>query len=227
MKKVLNKIQLRMTQAARRSKRSPSEIKLVAVAKKQPDEKILEVFHGGQRDFGENYAQELLSHFSLLTQEPSIRWHFIGHLQRNKVRQILDKISLIHSLDSLDLAKEIDRRAGLISKTQPVLIEVNLGGEETKTGIHPSAINHLVEQLKPLPHLDLQGLMTIPPYRPEPEEARPFFKKLREIRNAINGQKLYKHPILELSMGMTHDFEVAIEEGATIVRIGTGIFGER
>lgn len=227
MKKALSEIQLRMTQAAGRSQRSPSEINLVAVAKKQPDEKILEVFHEGQHDFGENYAQELLSHFSLLTQEPSIRWHFIGHLQRNKVRQILDKVSLIHSLDSLDLAKEIDRRAGLLPKIQPVLIEVNLGGEETKTGIHPPEINHLVEKLNLLPHLDLQGLMTIPPYRADPEEARPFFKKLRAIRDAINHQKLYKHPIFELSMGMTHDFEVAIEEGATIVRIGTGIFGER
>lgn len=202
-----------------------SVVRLVAVTKAQPIEKIREVIGAGQRDFGENYAQELVEHYGA-AQQP-VHWHFIGHLQRNKVRLIIDKVDLIHSLDSYELAVEIDKRAKTISKIQPVLIEVNLGGEETKSGIAPEVVFPLVEKINSLDHLDLKGLMTIPPYRPDPEEVRPFFRRLREIRDAINAQRLYKHPLTELSMGMTHDFEVAIEEGATIVRIGTGIFGER
>ncbi len=156
-----------------------------------------------------------------------MRWHFIGHLQRNKVRQIIDKTALIHSVDSQPLAREIDRRAASIGRCQPILIEINLRGESSKAGTPPDQVEPLVREIEALSHVSLRGLMTMPPYSEDPESSRPFFRKLREIRDAINTKKLYKEPLKELSMGMTGDFKVAIEEGATMVRIGTGIFGER
>lgn len=222
----LAEIYRRIAEAAVRSKRDPREITLVAVAKGQPVEKINEAIKAGQRDFGENYAQEMLAHAGAGL-KPAPAWHFIGHLQRNKVRQIIDKVSLIHSVDSSALAAEIDRRAAAVTKVQPVLIEVNLGGEVSKTGIAAAEVEKLVGMMRQLDHTDLRGLMVIPPYDLDARKSRPFFRTLREIRDAINRKTLYKHPLTELSMGMTHDFEVAIEEGATIIRIGTGIFGER
>lgn len=222
--KNLEEIKNRIGAAARRAGRNPGEITLVAVAKGQPAEKILEAIEAGQRDFGENYAQELSGHVSAVGASV-IHWHFIGHLQRNKVKQIIDKIALIHSVDSLELAREIDRRAAAIGRIQPILIEVNPGGEKTKTGIPPAEAESLASSIGGLDHLQLKGLMVIPPYHPDPEKARPYFRKLREIRNRIN-EKI-PQGLTELSMGMTDDFEIAIEEGATIVRIGTGIFGER
>lgn len=199
------------------------QVTLVAVSKGQPLERIREAIEAGQRDFGENYAQELLEHTTLA----GATWHFIGHLQRKKVKTILPHVSLIHSVDSLPLAQEIDKRAAELSRVMPVLIEVNLGGESSKSGIAEGEAEKLVRSLKDLPHVDLKGLMVLPPFDNDPEKTRPFFRRLREIRDAINKQNVYKHPLSELSMGMTHDFEIAIEEGATIVRIGTGIFGER
>lgn len=219
----LAKIHRLIREAARRGGRDPNEIKLVAVAKGQPAEKIAEAIQAGQRDFGENYAQELSAHAGAGFQ-PAPTWHFIGHLQRNKVRQIIDKVEWIHSVDSTALAQEIDRKAAQAGKIQKILVEVNLGEEESKTGIKPEYLEELIEAVKKLGHLDFKGLMTVPPFLDNPERVRPYFKRLREIRDAIRGKINYA---TELSMGMTHDFEIAIEEGATIVRIGTGVFGER
>ncbi len=215
-----------------REKLKGKNIRLIAVSKGQPVKKISEALHAGQTDFGENYVQELLEHVVSVEASPDgpplqIHWHFIGHLQKNKVRLIIDKVDLIHSLDSYKLAIEIDKRAKVISKIQPVLIEVNLGGEETKSGIAVEEVAPLIEKIQNLLSIDLQGFMSIPPYRANPEDVRPYFKRLREIRDEINKKKLYKHPLTQLSMGMSHDFQVALEEGATLVRIGTGIFGER
>jgi len=222
----LAKIRARIEKAAQIVGRDPSEITLIAVAKGQKAEKILEVLDAGQEDIGENYAQEMLQHVGATHPLP-IRWHFIGHLQKNKVKKIIDKMTMIQSVDSFEIAKEIDRQSTAIGKIQPILIEVNLGGEKSKSGINPMEVSSIIDKIKMLDHLDLQGLMTLPPYNPDPETVRPFFREMREIRDAINLKRIYKHPLKELSMGMTHDFDVAIEEGATIIRIGTGIFGER
>ncbi len=215
-------------QAARlKSDRAVDTVQLLAVSKTQPVEKILEAARAGQLDFGENYAQELIAKAEQGGSQ--IRWHFIGHLQRNKVKQLLPHVTLIHSVDSFTLAQEIDKRATALGKIQPVLIEVNSGGEASKSGVALSEkkLENLVRSLNTLSHVDLRGLMTIPPPKENPEEVRPFFRQLREIRDALNREKVYKHSLQELSMGMTHDFEVAIEEGATIVRVGTGIFGAK
>lgn len=243
----LEEISRRIRLASQRACGDGREVTLLAVAKGQQAEKVAEAIQAGQKDFGENYAQEMVAHqngippsgFPGFPDAPlnlrgalgghgdpggGIRWHFIGHLQRNKVKQIIGLVSLIHSIDSIDLAREIDKRAAAIDKVQAILIEVNLGREKSKTGIAPEEVPDLVRAIATLDHLDLKGLMTMPP----PEEApRPHFRKLREIRDTINTQNIYKHPLTELSMGMTGDFETAIEEGATIIRIGTGIFGER
>lgn len=218
----INEIRSKIAQAGR-------NIRLVAVSKGQPVEKILEAIHAGQTDFGENYAQEFLEHYGSVrsNDRTSLHWHFIGHLQRNKVRSIIDKVDLIHSVDSIELAREIDKRAAAIGKVQSILIEVNLAGEKSKTGVSPNNLEGLIACMTPMENLVLKGLMTIPPLLTNPEEVRPYFRQLREIRDAINQKNIYQSPLTELSMGMTHDFEVALSEGATIVRIGTGIFGAR
>ena len=151
--------------------------------------------------------------------------HLMGHLQRNKVKQVVGQVMLIHSVDSVGLAREIDRQAGRVGKRQPVLIEVNLGGEETKSGMDSAEAEAFAREVGRLPGIELRGWMGIPPYDTDPEKVRPHFRRLREIRDAINRKTGYG--LTELSIGMTHDFEVAIEEGATIVRIGKGIFGIR
>ncbi len=221
----------KITAAAGRAGRDPAEIRLIAVAKGQPVEKVMEAVQAGVTDIGENYAQEMLEHQEALRlaslAQDQLRWHFIGHLQRNKVKQIIGLVSLIHSVDSIDLAREIDRRAAALDKVQEILIEINLGSEDSKSGIDPEKAPELIRELSPMGHLTLKGLMALPPFLPDPEAVRPYFVRLRQIRDAINAGNVYKTPLTELSMGMTHDFEVAIEEGATIVRVGTGIFGER
>jgi pyridoxal phosphate enzyme (YggS family) len=221
--KNLFEVQNRIAAAARRAGRDASKVTLVAVSKGQPSEKILEAIAAGQKDFGENYAQELLEHLPL----GDVRWHFIGHLQRNKVKQIIGRAALIHSVDSPELVQEIDKRAAALGKIQPVLVEVNVGGEASKTGLAPERAESLVSEMNLLKHVDLKGLMAIPPPGEDVEEARGFFRRLREIRDALNLKNVYKQPLMELSMGMTSDFEIAVEEGATIIRVGTGIFGER
>jgi hypothetical protein len=240
----LTEVRNRIAAAARRAGREAAAVTLVAVSKGQPVEKIAEAIAAGQRDFGENYAQEMMAHRSKLEAQgayekghdlpfepsalsPACRWHFIGQLQRNKVRQIIGHVAMIHTVDSPELALEIDKRAAALGKVQPVLIELNLHGEATKTGLAPDRAEVLVSEMNRLAHVELKGLMAIPPATEDAEEARPSFRLLGEIRDALNRKNVYKRPLAELSMGMTHDFEIAVEEGATIVRVGTGIFGER
>ena len=160
--------------------------------------------------------------------EPStLNLHFIGHLQRNKVKSVLPYVALIHSVDSPELAQEIDKRAAGFKKTQDILLEINLGDESSKTGLAPERAASLCADMALLKNVELKGLMAIPPPTEDPEEGRKHFRLLREIRDALNRKSVYKRPLAELSMGMTHDFEAAVEEGATIIRVGTGIFGER
>ncbi len=216
-------VKRKIGEAARRAGREEKLITLLAVSKGQPIAKIQEAWQAGQMDFGENYAQELLEHACQIKGT----WHFIGHLQRNKVKSILPIVTLVHSVDSPDLAKEIDKRAGVLGKIQDVLIELNLADETSKSGLDADKTEVLVREMNAFTALNVRGLMAIPPDFADPEAVRPYFRRLREIRDAINRQNLYKHPLTELSMGMTHDFEIAVEEGSTIVRVGTGIFGER
>lgn len=224
----IQEVQQKINAACQRARRSPSEITVVAVAKGQPVEKINEAVAAGISDLGENYVQEMRGHRKGV--EGGMRWHFVGHLQRNKVRQVLETVSLIHSLDSIELAREIDRRAE--RKIQEVLIELNLGNEPTKSGLiaesaSDPSLQTLLDTLAGSHRVRLVGVMTLPPLQEDPERSRPFFRRLKEIRDAINRQGGYREPLTHLSMGMSHDFEVAIEEGATIVRIGRGIFGGR
>ncbi len=201
--------------------------RVICAVKSQPLEKIMEAINAGETEFGENYAQELVEHVTALGEGKKIAWHFIGHLQRNKVKTIIPFVRCIHSVDSRELASEIDKRSRSLGKTTSVLIEVNLDEETTKTGVSPSFVEGLVIFLNSLEHIRLEGFMCLPPIQQDPEKTRPYFRRLREIRDAINGKKIYKRPLTELSMGMSQDFEIALQEGATTVRIGTGIFGER
>jgi PLP dependent protein len=221
----LKRVQERIERAAIKARRSIEEIKLVAVTKGVEIERIIEAANCGVDTFGENYAQEFRDKHDLVEKAlvRKIRWHFIGHLQRNKVKY-LDKISLIHSLDSIFVAEEINKRAERTKTNVPVLFEVNIAEEEAKGGIKPQRLKDFLVEIKRFPHIDVRGLMTMPPFFDSPEMSRPYFRHLRELRDKLQG----RFPNLqELSMGMSGDFEVAIEEGATIVRIGTAIFGPR
>ena len=208
--------------AASRSGRPPSDVTLVAVSKTWPADVALEAISAGVTDLGENRAQEFKEKASLL--EGKARWHFIGHLQTNKVRQVVGACELIHSVDRLALAEAIDRRASARGLVQDVLIEVNVAGDPSKHGIEPARAIALAEEVDAMAGVKVRGLMTMPPYPDEPEESRPYYKELA----ALSKQLLVELPeAAELSMGMTRDFEVAVEEGATVVRIGTAIFGPR
>lgn len=223
----LKTVQSRIAQAAIRAGRDPKEIRLVAVSKGQPVGKIRTLAVEGHLDFGENYAQELLDKAAQLATEPDakkISWHFLGHLQKNKAGKVLGLIRWLHSLDSYPLALAIEKRA---QEPLKCLLEIRLSPEESKSGLEPSAALELIPQLKPLKKIELKGLMTMAPFTQNPEEARPFFKKLFELLKEINRRYLYSSPLTELSMGMSHDFEIAVEEGATMVRIGEAIFGSR
>ena len=217
----LHIIRQRMETAAKRAGRDPTRIRLVAVSKAKTPSAVREAFVAGQRLFGESYVQELKAKSAACT-DLAIEWHFIGHLQRNKVGLTTPLISWIHSLDSLALAETLNRRT-----THPlnVLIEVNVGGETTKTGVDPDDVGGLAKAVSRLDRLKLRGLMCIPPFDANPESSRPAFRQLRTLREKVRRELHLDLP--ELSMGMSHDFEVAIEEGATMVRIGTAIFGER
>ncbi|MEE8045104.1 MAG: YggS family pyridoxal phosphate-dependent enzyme [Thermodesulfobacteriota bacterium] len=222
----LNSVRKRIENAAAKTGRDSSEIKLVAVTKKVEPERVIKSINLGINTFGENYAQEFRDKFKVLEKEvdQEIKWHFIGQLQKNKVKYVMGKVELIHSLDSLSVAEEINKRAENMGITVPVLIEVDTGGEESKGGINPSKLEEFLKELRCLSSIDVQGLMTMPPYFDDPETARPYFYRLRELRDSL----LASFPKLnELSMGMSGDFEVAIEEGATIIRVGSAIFGER
>jgi len=226
MKTRLQKINNRIRRAADRCGRDPSEIKLVAVSKTMPSERVKAAIDAGADTFGENYIQEAREKFNTLSAYP-VSWHFIGHLQTNKAKYAVRLFDLIHSVDSLKLARELNKFAGKIDKAQNILIQVNIGKEETKSGIHSEDLRHLIEDTSRLENLSIKGLMTMPPYFNAPEKVRPFFRTLHDLRNQLRSKVPENVTLDELSMGMTGDFEVAIEEGATLVRIGTAIFGER
>ncbi len=220
----LESILERIHKACERVGRKPEEVKLLGASKTVPPEKIREFYECGLKVYGENRVQEFLKKYEAL-QDLNIEWHFIGCLQTNKVKYLMKKVVLIHSLDRKSLADEIQKRAQKAGITQDVLIEVNVGGEETKAGVEPENLKELFEYTLLLQNLKVLGLMCIPPYLENPEEVRPYFRKLRELKEGLEKEFNVKLP--HLSMGMSHDFEVAIEEGATIVRIGTALFGER
>ncbi len=211
----------RVQETARRCGRE-GQVRLVAVSKAQPVERLLEARDEGCRLFGENYAQELLRK---VAEVPDVTWHFIGHLQSNKVKSILPHVSLIHSVDRPSLLSEIARRARALGRIQPILIEVNVGGEATKSGVAPEALVALAEKALQTEFVALRGLMVIPPFDWSPEETRVGFRRLRAMRDDLEAR--FSTTLPELSMGMSHDYEMAIEEGATLVRVGTAIFGPR
>jgi pyridoxal phosphate enzyme (YggS family) len=215
----------RIAQAAERAGRDPAEITLVAVSKTQPPEAVREAYEAGVRVFGENRVQEAEEKKAALSSLPDAQWHLVGHLQANKARKALDLFDLIHSLDGVELGQRLDRLATEGRQPYPVLVEVEMGGEATKHGIDPSAVLGVLGRLKELPHLSIQGLMCIPPPDPDTEKARGFFRRLRALRDEAVSLGVLGGA--QLSMGMSDDFEVAIEEGATLVRVGTAIFGER
>ncbi len=221
----LKRVQERIEKATLKALRSIGEVRLVAVTKGVGAERIIEAAECGVDTFGENYAQEFRDKYDLVEKAlgREIVWHFIGCLQKNKVKY-LDKIKLIHSLDNISVAEEINKRAEKIGTKVPVLVEINIGEEEVKGGIEFERVEDFLFELSRFPHVDVKGLMTMPPIFDNPEMARPCFRRLRELRDKL--QRRFAD-IQELSMGMSGDFEVAIEEGATIVRIGTAIFGPR
>jgi pyridoxal phosphate enzyme (YggS family) len=226
LKRNLELVREKIKEACRRAGRGESCVKLLGATKTKPPHLLRWAFELGLTTFGENRVQEFLRKWEELKDLP-VEWHFIGRLQSNKVKYIIDKVKLIHSVDRTSLVDELQKRATKkgIDKV-PVLLEVNVGGEETKGGVEPEKAPSLLEYvLNNAPALEVRGLMTIPPYRENPEEVRPYFARLRELRDKLEEEFGLKLP--ELSMGMSHDYGVAIEEGATIVRIGSAIFGER
>ena len=223
----ISTIYKRISHAAIRAGRNPEEVKLIAVTKTVTVLQIKETIDAGLRTFGENRVQEAKAKIEELSADstmPSVSWHLIGHLQKNKAKHAVQLFDLVHSLDSTELAGELDSQAKKIGKVQEVLVEVKLSHEETKHGVAKAELPQLLKMVQTMKHLRLRGLMTIPPFFEHPEEARPFFRELRELRDEADSAGYH---VPELSMGMSNDFEVAIEEGATMVRIGTAIFGER
>ncbi len=213
----------RIRRAAERAKRSPDDVRLVAVSKRHPAEAVKEAYRLGLRAFGENYAQELVSKATEIGSLPGIEWHMIGHLQTNKARTVAPVIGMLHTVDSTYLASEMGKRAAKLERTIEVLIEVNIAKDPAKSGCSPPDLQSIIDAVRACPALALRGIMTMPPHTDDPERARPFFAGLRALQTLHGGAAL----LPELSMGMSHDLEAAVAEGATIVRVGTAIFGER
>lgn len=219
-------VQERIKRAALASGRDPDTVRLVAVAKAVDAARVREAVKAGVTIVGENYVQEAKEKIEALRPE-MVSWHFIGHLQSNKAKYAVRLFDLIHSVDSLGLAEELNRRAGAIGKVQEVLIQVNISGEETKSGINVQHALDLVRGISRLENLSVRGLMTMPPFFDVADKVRPYFRALRSLRDRIRDEAIPNVHVTELSMGMSGDFEAAIEEGATMVRIGTAIFGQR
>jgi len=215
----------RIAAAAVAAGRDPADVRLVAVSKTKPASMVEEAFRAGQTVFGENYVQELAAKAREVTSP--VEWHFIGHLQSNKVRQIAGIVSMIHSVDRLSLAEEIDRQWGRLERTCDVLVQVNVSGEKSKSGTTTDEAVGLVRAVAALPHLRVRGLMTMPPFFDDPEAARPCFRELRRLALQIDECAIPGVSMEELSMGMSGDFAAAVAEGATLVRIGSAIFGGR
>ena len=205
--------------------RDPADVRLVAVSKQKPAADIEAAIAAGQTVFGESYVQECVAKIDAVAS--AAEWHFIGGLQSNKVKYLAGKVAMIHSVDRLSLAEEIDRQWGKLNSVIDILIQVNLGEEETKSGTTADELLKLVSQLAQFKHLRIRGLMALPPWAEDPEAARPYFRQLRELAGQVATMSLPNVKMQELSMGMSHDFVAAIEEGATMVRIGTAIFGAR
>jgi PLP dependent protein len=223
----LQRVREKISEAANRAKRQPEEITLVAVSKTHPAQLVREAIAAGVVDFGENRVQEAEPKIAEVGRRAA-RWHLIGHLQSNKARRAVVLFDVIHSLDSVELARKLDRFCAEEGRAElPVLIQVDLAREATKTGADETEVPSIARAVTEGEHLRFAGLMTLPPLFDEAERVRPFFRKLRELRDQLASQGVFGDRAGELSMGMTHDYEIAIEEGATIVRIGTAIFGER
>ncbi len=221
----LENVYSKINRACERAGRDPKEVTLIAVSKTKPVEMMEEAIECGTITFGENKVQEIVKKKPQLPD--NVNWHMIGHLQRNKVKQLVGSVKMIHSVDSIRLAEQIEKDFGAADECIDVLLEVNVAKEESKFGFMPEEVMDAVEKIAQLPHIKLRGLMTIAPFVNEPEENRPIFRKLHKILVDINAKNIDNIYMGELSMGMTGDYEVAVEEGATFVRVGTGIFGER
>ncbi len=221
----LLEVQENIKRACEKSGRKKADVELIAVSKTKPVSALMEAYESGCRVFGENKVQELVDKYEIMPKD--IKWHMIGHLQRNKVKYIVDKAALIHSVDSLKLAEEISKEALKKQVQVSILIEVNVAGEDTKFGVKPEETEALVCKIAALPGIAIKGLMTIAPYVDDPEENRQYFGQLKQLSVDINQKNIDNVNMSVLSMGMTGDYTVAIEEGATFIRVGTGIFGER
>lgn len=225
LKDNLKEVEANIMTACEKAGRNREDVTLIAVSKTKPVSMLEEIYAEGIRTFGENKVQELTEKYDQLPAD--IKWHMIGHLQRNKVKYIVDKVSLIHSVDSYRLAEEINIQAKKHQVTVPILIEVNVAGEDTKFGVRPEETLQLVEEIASLENVRIQGLMTIAPFVEDLEENRVHFRRLKQLSVDIDSKNIDNVHMEILSMGMTNDYMVAIEEGATMVRVGTGIFGAR
>ena len=221
----LSAIRAKIAAAARRAGRDPAAVRLVAVSKTKAAAAVDEAARAGQRLFGENYVQEFAAKAREVREE--VEWHFIGHLQSNKVKYLAGLVTMIHSVDRLSLAEEIDRQWGKLGAVCDILVQVNIAGEATKSGTSAEALIELVRAVAALPHLRVRGLMTMPPFFDDPEGARPYFRELKHLAGIVAAAGIPSVSMAELSMGMSGDFEAAVEEGATLVRVGTALFGER
>ena len=221
----LNEVRENIQKACEKAGRSPQEVTLIAVSKTKPLFMLEEAYEAGARDFGENKVQEILEKHPKMPEDA--RFHMIGHLQRNKVKQVLPHAVLIHSVDSYRLAEQISQEAGKLGITAKILLEVNVAKEESKFGMMPEEVEEMAGQIAALPHLKIEGLMTIAPFVDDPEKNRPVFRKLYQLSVDIKKKNIDNVNMGVLSMGMTGDYQVAVEEGSTMIRVGTGIFGAR
>lgn len=225
IKEKIDQVENSIKNACERAGRDAKEVTLIAVSKTKPVSMLEEAYDAGCRHFGENKVQELVDKYEVMPRD--IKWHMIGHLQRNKVKYLVDKVYLIHSVDSVRLAEEISKEAVKKKIRVNILIEVNVSGEESKFGVRPQEAEALITEISNLPGISIKGLMTIAPYVENAEENRQYFEKLRQLSVDIMNKNIDNVSMDMLSMGMTGDYQVAVEEGATCVRVGTGIFGER
>ena len=221
----LNHVKENIREACDASGRSPEEVTLIAVSKTKPVEMLKEAYDAGARVFGENKVQEIMDKYDLMPSD--VQWHMIGHLQRNKVKYIIDKVAMIHSVDSVRLAETIEKEAAKKDLCMPVLVEVNVAQEESKFGLSVEEVVPFLEEICSYRHIKVMGLMTIAPFVADPEENRAVFQKLKKLSVDIEAKNINNIVMSVLSIGMTNDYQVAVEEGATMVRVGTGIFGER
>lgn len=225
LKDSLNEVKKNISEACKRAGRDPKDVTLIAVSKTKPVEMLSEVYNEGVRDFGENYVQELVDKIEIMPKD--IRWHMIGHLQRNKVKYLVGKVACIHSVDSIRLAEEINERSVKSGIVTEIMAEVNIAGEESKFGFKRDEVFDFAEKVSVMKGVKLTGLMTSAPYVANPEENRLYFREMKSLSVDINAKNIDNVNIAGLSMGMTNDYVVAVEEGATHVRVGTAIFGAR